>query len=125
MVRYLPTLALLVLIAVADSASACRWDTDCAVGSRCLKGEYPMHGICAGGLNPGNSNDLRPVSEPLKPWKRTGNTCIYDLDCGIGGQCVRERIRSYEGRLHVGATERVAPFHTKTALSLRAVRHRS
>ncbi len=70
---------------------ACSFDIDCSVGSRCLKTPGSLYGVCAGGLSPGNSNDQRPVYDPLDLNHSTGNTCSFDLNCGINATCVKDR----------------------------------
>lgn len=74
----------------ATSVFACQYDTDCAVGSKCVKAEYQINGICAGGLKPGNDNDRKPVQDMMNRSSKTGNTCSYDTQCGIGGKCYKE-----------------------------------
>src|SRR5215469_13544283 len=54
-----------LLLAGSVPGLACSFDTDCEVGSRCLKSPGSIYGICAGGLFPGNSNDRQPVYSPL------------------------------------------------------------
>lgn len=68
-------------------ATACQFDTDCSVGSQCIKQGYSLNGVCMGGLNPGNNNDRKPVYNQLNPRDKTGNTCSFDTDCGIGLTC--------------------------------------
>ena len=34
-----------------------------------------LEGICMGGMNPGNSNDRNPYSNPVRPDSSVGNTC--------------------------------------------------
>lgn len=67
---------------------ACSFDTDCEVGSRCVK-RGGIYGVCAGGLFPGNSNDRVPVRDPLDLNQTVGNTCSFDLDCGPGSRCAK------------------------------------
>jgi hypothetical protein len=44
-----------------------------------------------GGMNPGNNNDRKPVYDPLDINRTTGNTCKFNVDCGPGSKCVKER----------------------------------
>lgn len=72
----------------AGAAGACSFDTDCAVGSQCVK-QGGLYGSCVGGMSPGNNNDSAPVRYTNDISGKKGNTCSYDTDCGVGGQCVK------------------------------------
>lgn len=72
------------------------FDTDCFPGSRCLKPPGQLYGVCAGGLFPGNDHDREPVRDPFDPWDARGETCQFDLDCGIGNRCLK-RAGALEG----------------------------
>lgn len=76
---------ILLLALFGTSASACSFDTDCSPGSRCLMDEYSIYGVCAGGTNPGNSNDQHPVTDYYG--SNVGKTCMFDTDCSIGQSC--------------------------------------
>lgn len=50
-----------------------------------------MYGVCVGGMNPGNRYDREPVTDPMDLNGTTGNTCSYDMDCGMGSVCIKSR----------------------------------
>jgi hypothetical protein len=82
--------AVLVLAMTATVSMACQDDFDCQLGSKCVKPRGGgLYGICAGGMSPGNSNDRVPVYDPLDLSRSVGNTCSFDLDCGIGARCAK------------------------------------
>ena len=78
-------LSLLFLILFISSGFACSFDTDC----QGVKASGQIYGICAGGLSPGNRNDNQPVYAPLDLDRSYGNTCSFDLDCGISNKCFK------------------------------------
>lgn len=80
----------LVLTICSTGANACSFDTDCEVGSKCVKSDGALYGICAGGLFPGNDNDDEPVENPLDLDGTYGNTCSFDVDCGVSNKCYKE-----------------------------------
>lgn len=69
---------------------ACSFDTDCDVGSKCIKESGQIYGYCAGGLNPGNDNDREPVRDPLDINQTAGDTCSFNTDCGPGSKCLKD-----------------------------------
>ena len=74
---------------LASRTFACSFDTDCQVGSKCIKPPDSLSGVCAGGLYPGNDNDRRPAYVPVGLDKTYVNTCSFDSDCGLGCLCVK------------------------------------
>jgi hypothetical protein len=81
--------ALAFFACLSREAFACQFDTDCNPGSKCMKAQGQLYGVCVGGISPGNSNDKTPVYDPLDPNHTTGNTCQFNTDCGPGGKCVK------------------------------------
>lgn len=83
-------LVLLATLAMPCVGMACISDTDCAVGSKCLKNPGALYGICSGGTNPGNDNDRQPGFDPFDPTRSIGKTCSFDKDCGPGIKCRKD-----------------------------------
>jgi hypothetical protein len=48
-----------------------------------------LNEICVGGLFPGNDTDQEPVYAPLDLDRTIGNTCSFDIDCGITNRCYK------------------------------------
>ena len=80
---------LTVGLLLSSSALACQFNTDCDVGSKCVKERGKLYGYCADGLNPGNDNDRNPYRNPLDINQTEGNTCSFNTDCGPGSKCVK------------------------------------
>ncbi len=78
---------LITFLCFHNFAFSCSFDTDCQPGSKCLKSQGNIYGVCAGGLFPGNSNDSQPVTNPLDINGTFGNTCSFDTDCGPSSSC--------------------------------------
>jgi len=82
---------LLVLFSMflISPALACGSAFDCSLGSKCIKQAGNFNGICAGGMKPSNSYDRKPYRDPMDMTGRKGNTCSFDIECGMGGECIK------------------------------------
>ena len=88
--KNLKFIILSISIFLSTGAFACSFDTDCEVGSKCVRSSGAIYGICAGGLFPGNGNDDVPVEDPLDLDGTYGDTCSFDIDCGVSNKCYKE-----------------------------------
>lgn len=84
------TAVLVITICVPGLAMACQFNTDCEVGSKCIKSSGSIYGVCMGGMSPGNKNDDKPIYAPLDTNKTYGDTCQFNTDCGPGSKCIKE-----------------------------------
>lgn len=82
--------AVALLLLVSMPTYACQFNTDCGVGSKCIKKSGKLEGICVGGMDPGNDSDRKPYRDPLDISGKVGNTCSFNTDCGVGNVCVKE-----------------------------------
>lgn len=88
--KYLKLTVAIIFSLLSYQTFACSFDTDCDVGSKCLKSKGNIYGICAGGMNPGNRSDRVPVKDPLDRDQTYGNTCSFHTDCGVSNKCYVE-----------------------------------
>ena len=91
------SLSIVFLLLGMPMGFACTFDTDCEVGSRCAKASGAIYGVCVGGLFPGNKNDQTPVYDPLDLDGTFGNTCSFDVDCGVSNRCLKSPPGSIDG----------------------------
>lgn len=68
---------------------ACVADQDCNPGSQCVKEDKQVHGVCMGGLTPGNANDQRPLFMPTDATRVEGSTCSFNQPCTPEARCVQ------------------------------------
>ena len=85
----------MILVAVllaffSTNSFACQFDTDCNVGSKCVKQYGKLNGYCAKGMNPGNNYDKKPYRDSLDISGKIGNTCSFDTECGVGNRCYKQ-----------------------------------
>lgn len=80
-------LAALALLFSTVQAMACSFDTDCSPGSKCLKPNGRVIGMCTGGHFPGNRFDRVPYDDPFDPNRTVGETCSFNIECGPGNRC--------------------------------------
>ena len=94
-------ITIILSLALSTPGLACSFNTDCEVGSKCMKQRGQLEGVCVGGLFPGKSEDERSKEQNQNPynWKRDrgseGNRCSFTTDCDVGQMCLKESGRLY------------------------------
>jgi len=81
--------ASIILILPLTYAFSCQFNTDCEVGSKCVK-NGGLYGYCMGGMNPGNSYDNQPATDIRGGG---GYTCSFNTDCDVGYRCAKSGIQ--------------------------------
>lgn len=84
-----------LVLVVSTSGFGCAFNTDCNPGSQCVKPPNSIYGYCVGGMQPGNAYDNQPTYNPMDITGRQGTTCSFDMQCGIGGTCVKSMGQLY------------------------------
>ena len=73
-------------------AEACYSDLDCGIGGKCIKSGGSMYGACT---NPYGNTEKRgrdtyyKDSSPKGGRSKAGKQCYSNMDCGIGGDCIK------------------------------------
>jgi len=77
------------LLLPSASTISCSFNTDCDVGSKCIK-NGGLYGYCMGGMNPGNSYDREPATD-----LRGGGgwSCSFNTDCDPGYTCLKSGLQ--------------------------------
>lgn len=89
--RFPLVLVITFCIAFPFRVMACQSDTDCKVGSKCMKARGNYTGFCVEPLTPVDQNDRKPDRDPLDMTAKKADACSFDLDCEVGEKCVKER----------------------------------
>ena len=79
----------IALMLSSTYAISCSFDTDCDVGSKCIK-NGGLYGYCMGGMNPGNSYDREPATDL---GGGGGWTCSFNTDCDPGYTCLKSGLQ--------------------------------
>lgn len=81
----------LSLLLFSTSSIACRTDTDCTVGSQCLKDRGQLRGRCSQGMEQANDYKRNTYRDPSDIFGEAGDACTLDVDCGAGKYCAKEK----------------------------------
>lgn len=88
-------------ILAATPALACGFNTDCNVGSKCVKRSGALYEVCVGGMFPGRPESQEEQQQKNRDpyrWstsKRNGEQCSFTTDCEVGSVCLKEAGRLY------------------------------
>jgi hypothetical protein len=89
----------LAFVAISTAAVPCTFNTDCNVGSKCMKERLGAPGVCVGGLQPGRPKEQAPLPDYMRDFRdlnRTrGEQCSFNTECGVGSACVKESGKLY------------------------------
>ncbi len=75
-------------------ALGCSFNTDCSIGSSCVKSGYSIYGVCVGqkyNNNPAPDRGAKAYGYGNK----AGDSCSFNTDCSVGGQCLKSGYSIY------------------------------
>lgn len=86
-------LSVATIFMMTISAEACYSDLDCGIGGKCIKSGYDMYGVCTNpyGASEKRGRDRYYEDDSPKGGSRSkaGKQCYSNMDCGIGGDCIK------------------------------------
>lgn len=80
------------ILIMSVHAEACYSDFDCGIGGKCIKYSGEMQGACT---NPYGNTEKRgrdryyEDDSPKGGRSKAGKQCYSNMDCGIGGDCIK------------------------------------
>jgi len=88
-------LILVIGLLLGQKAMACNFDTDCQIGFECVKTGYDLKGVCVGNrYTPDPPRDRAPY-KPKWILDKKGESCSYDIECGISRKCLKDGFSLY------------------------------
>jgi len=80
--------AVVLILLLSIDAAACRADSDCPGGSRCVKTFGEREWVCERGVTPIEGEPGRHVGDPGRPKGTEGQRCEFGGDCVEGLYCM-------------------------------------
>lgn len=82
-------LVLALALLGSEVGLACSLDTECGVGSTCIKSGSSVYGVCT--VSSYGHWGKKPEDSGTKPYgsDKAGDSCTGSYECGVGGQCIK------------------------------------